>query len=237
MLKRKLTLPEIYLIIINLVPVLGVWFQGWDPARIFLFYCLETILVGIFHVIKMILLMTLSNPGEYKSYKTRWGLILAGAFIVGFFILHYGIFVFVQTGMFFAVSGIYKGDLWGLNFSTLKQLLGSEGLLMMAIFIVYYILDTIRELQLFRIEKASDIVKLMFQPYVRIFIQQFVLIFGSMFLAFKLGYIFIVIFVVVRIYIGLFLDWNKKVNDSLDKNSKEQNIDFDEWVKTKGLDK
>ena len=185
MFQRKLTIPEIYLVFINLLPVLGVWFQGWDPARIFLFYCLETILVGIFHVIKMIMLMILSRPAEYDKYNSKLKLILACCFIVCFFILHYGIFVFVQTSMFFAISGVYKGDVFNLNQASLRLLLGNEGILMMAIFSVYYLLDLLKTVGSFRIEKPSDIIKLMFQPYARIFVQQLVLIFGSLFLAFK----------------------------------------------------
>lgn len=233
MFKRRLTIPEIYLLIINLVPILGVWFQGWDPARIFLFYCLETILVGIFHVIKMILIMLLSKTDAYESYKTKGILILACTFLICFFIMHYGIFVFVQTSMFFAVSGIYKGELFSLDMQTLKTLLGKEGMLMMAIFIIYYILDTIKQGTVFRIDKVSDIAKLMFQPYGRIFIQQFVLIFGSMFLAFKLGYVFIVIFVLVRIYVEFFMNLNKKMEDSVNEKLEDQNISWDEYIKKK----
>lgn len=217
MTKSKLTLPQIYLIIINLVPLLGVWFQGWDPARIFLFYCLETILIGIFHAFKMIAVILLSEKGNLPS-TFKGSIVFAGIFIVCFFIMHYGIFVFVQTSMFFAISGIYKGDIFGLNINTLKELLGNEGMLMIAIFVVYYILDCIKQLASFRIDKVSDIVKLMFQPYVRIFIQQFVLILGSMFLAFKLGNIFILIFIVVRICIELFMNWNTKLDESTNDN-------------------
>lgn len=215
MIKRKLTISQIILIGINLLPILGVWFQGWDAARIFLFYCLETILIGIFHVFKMILAIILSRPtgGDAKQNRT---IFLMALFFVLFFILHYGIFVFVQTSMFFAVSGVYKGELFNLTPLTLQQLLGREGMLMMIIFIAYYTIQAIREIAVFRIDKISDLVKMMFQPYLRVFIQQFVLILGSMFLVFELGGIFILIFILVKLYIEIYLDWNGKINKSLE---------------------
>lgn len=223
MIKRKLTISQIILIGINFLPILGVWFQGWDAARIFLFYCLETILIGIFHVFKMILVIILSRPQEDSdgSFRQKRTVFLMGLFLVVFFIMHYGIFVFVQTSMFFAISGVYKGDLFNLNPVTLKQLLGREGMLMMIIFIAYYILQTIKEVSVFRIEKMSDVLKLMFQPYLRVFIQQFVLISGSLFLVFGLGEVFILIFILIKLYIEIRLNWNEKINKSLEENKTE----------------
>lgn len=87
---------------------------------------------------------------------------------------------------------------------------------MIAIFTAFYIADTVKQLTNYRIEQASDIVKLMFQPYVRIFIQQFVLISGSMFLVFGLGKIFIVIFVLARFYMELFLNIDNRINKALE---------------------
>lgn len=221
MTQHKLTLSHILLIVINLVPVLGVWFQGWEASRIFLFYCLETILIGIFHVFKMIIALILSNPAGDEKIKKKGGIFLMGLFIVLFFILHYGIFVFVQTSMFFGISGLYDGTMFGLNIPTLKKLLGPEGMLMMAIFTVYYVFETTRDMVSFRISEMSDLVKMMFQPYLRIFIQQFVLIIGSIFLLFKLGSAFILVFVLTKFYIEIFLNWNEKIDASFQKLKEE----------------
>ena len=50
---RKLTPSDYMLILANLIPVYGVWFEGWNAAHIFLVFCLETIIIGIFNVVKM----------------------------------------------------------------------------------------------------------------------------------------------------------------------------------------
>lgn len=217
---RKLTISQIILIGLNLLPILGVWFQGWDAARIFLFYCLETILVGIFHVFKMILTLILSRPADDSNGNAgqQRTVMMMGLFIVVFFIMHYGIFVFVQTSMFFAVSGVYKGGLSDLSPATLQQLLGREGMLMIILFIAYYTFQTIKDISLSGINKMSDLVKMMFQPYLRVFVQQFVLILGSMFLVFGLGNIFILVFILVKLYIEIRMNRGDRISKALEEN-------------------
>lgn len=53
MFKRTLTQADIFLIAANLLPVVGVWFFGWDPKEVFIVYCLETIIIGFFNLLKM----------------------------------------------------------------------------------------------------------------------------------------------------------------------------------------
>ena len=53
MFKRTLTQPDIFLIAANLLPVIGVWFFGWNPKEVFIVYCLETIIIGLFNLVKM----------------------------------------------------------------------------------------------------------------------------------------------------------------------------------------
>jgi hypothetical protein len=51
--------------------------------------------------------------------------------------------------------------------------------------------------------------RLMFEPYMRIFVQQFVVILGSIFLSFGGGKIFILVFVIVKIFFELFVNLNR----------------------------
>ena len=55
MYKRKLEGGDWFLILANLIPLYGVLFEGWDPKQMFLVYCLETIIIGIYNVIKMMM--------------------------------------------------------------------------------------------------------------------------------------------------------------------------------------
>ena len=53
MFKKKLTNPDILLTAANIVPIIGAWFFGWDPKQIFMVYALETVIIGIFTLLKM----------------------------------------------------------------------------------------------------------------------------------------------------------------------------------------
>jgi uncharacterized ion transporter superfamily protein YfcC len=53
MIKRKLSAGELLLIVVNLIPLYGVWFEGWNASQVFLVYCLETVIIGIINVLKM----------------------------------------------------------------------------------------------------------------------------------------------------------------------------------------
>jgi hypothetical protein len=51
--------------------------------------------------------------------------------------------------------------------------------------------------------------RLMFEPYMRIFVQQFVVILGSIFLSFGAGKVFVLVFVIVKIFFELFFDFSR----------------------------
>ena len=127
-----------------------------------------------------------------------------------FFVLHYGLFVAVQMGIFFSVSGI--GDGHGVTFfnffSRLPSLLNNEAYIMLGVFIVSYGFRFTADFILTGDYKTSSLSYLMFQPYGRIFIQQVTVILGSMFLSFGGGKIFILIFVLIKIFFEIFIDFD-----------------------------
>ena len=61
--------------------------------------------------------------------------------------------------------------------------------------------------------KTATLVGLMFEPYIRIFIQQFTVILGSIFLTFGAGKVFIIIFAMIKIAFELFIDYGKIINE------------------------
>ncbi len=63
MFSKKFTISSAVLLIVNLIPLFGVWFQGWDPRQMFLVYCMETIIIGGYNILKM-LLVTFYKKGE-----------------------------------------------------------------------------------------------------------------------------------------------------------------------------
>lgn len=228
----KLTTGDYFLIIANLIPVYCVWFEGWNAAQVFIVYCLETVIIGIFNVLKLACVSIFVKPRDtWQNYQGTSK--VSGLFFILFFIFHYGFFVFVQTQIFFGVSGIIKdGSVFGL-YRQIPKALGNDGLLLLLIFIVYYTFQTLYDFFLSGQYKTISMTRLMFQPYARIFVQQFVVIVGSMFLLFGGGNVFILILVVVKIIFELFVNFEdvldkadtatKKKNEALNKNNQESN--------------
>lgn len=211
MFKRRLNTSDYLLILVNLVPLYGVWFEGWDPRMVFLVYCLETIIIGIMTILKMAAVTLLVRNDETWKINGR-NTLLIGWFLILFFILHYGIFVFVQTQLFFGVSGLMKGTSILSGYSQMPGLLGNEGKLLLAIFICYYTMETLFNFFLSGEYERISMARLMFQPYGRIMIQQVVVILGSMFLTFGAGKIFILVFVVIRILAEVYLRFDRFLN-------------------------
>ena len=217
---RKLTASDYMLILANLIPVYGVWFEGWNAAHIFLVFCLETIIIGIFNVVKM------GATAAFIKQDDIWGTnggmtIFSSLFLIIFFTFHYGLFVFIQTQIFFGVSGLFKNTSFFNSYLAIPKVLGNDGMLVLLIFITYYTLQTLYSFFLSGEYKTISMSKLMFQPYGRIFIQQFVVIIGSIFLVLGFNKFFIMILVFVKIGFELFINFDKFL-DKEEANSKKK---------------
>ncbi len=208
MFKRKLSLSDLLLIVVNIIPLYCVWFEGWNASQVFLVYCLETVIIGLVTVLKMACVTlfvkktdTWQNGGSFTK--------VSGWFFIFFFIIHYGFFVFVQTQIFFSVSGLMPGHTMLSGYSKIPALLGDNGKLLLLIFIMYYSVQNFIEFFMNGNYKTISMGRLMFEPYIRIFVQQFVVILGSMFLSFGAGKIFILVFVFIKIYFELIINYNR----------------------------
>jgi hypothetical protein len=134
----------------GLMPAIGVLFLHWNVYTVIFLFGWETFVIGVFHFFKM------NACGEKNGDQY-------------FFLLHYGIFVFVQSilltvffwpgeqwdGKAFLSGAVYSILFVGSDF--LKNLLQGDG---------------------YKKLKASSI---MFEPYARIFTQQFFIIICGVF--------------------------------------------------------
>ena len=206
--KKKLTQGDWSLIIANLIPVIGVWFLTWSAKEVFLVYCLETIIIGLFTLLKLLITGLIKKKDVWQNQ----GAVSKQPFwlFMFFFLVHYGLFVSIQMGIFFSVSGI--GDEYGITFynffSKWPTLLTNEAYIMLGVFIVSYGFRLTTDFILTGDYKTSSLGYLMFQPYGRIFIQQVTVILGSMFLSFGAGKIFILIFALIKIFFEVFIDFD-----------------------------
>jgi len=76
---RRPTFSLIALVAVNLIPLAGVLFLGWEAAMILLLYWSENLIIGALNVIKMILVRPESRGG--------WA---GKLFMVPFFCIHFG---------------------------------------------------------------------------------------------------------------------------------------------------
>jgi hypothetical protein len=206
MFKRRLTIDDFLLTAVNLIPLCGVWFYNWDARQVFIVYCMETVIIGVINVIKMacVTLFVRSKDvwenGGSTSMQSGWLFIF-------FFIVHYGFFVFVQTQIFFAVSGLVPDGSLLMKYAKIPALLGAEGKLLLLVFIAYYTLQNVFGFFASGTYKTISMGRLLFEPYMRIFVQQVVVILGSMFLQFGAGKMFIVVFIAAKIFFELFVNF------------------------------
>lgn len=98
MARRVVKMPSaIILIVMNLIPVYGVFFLDWKVGYILALYWLENVAVGVINVLKI---MTASgHSGATDGTKS---------FLVPFFTMHYGIFCLVHGVFVFAI--FQEGD-------------------------------------------------------------------------------------------------------------------------------
>lgn len=85
----------LFVVMGNLVPLIGLLFFGWETFPLMLLFWCENVLIGLFNVLRMLT----ARPRD----KLAWA---AKAFLVPFFCIHYGMFTLVH-GVF--VMGFFGG--------------------------------------------------------------------------------------------------------------------------------
>jgi hypothetical protein len=221
MIKKKLSPSDYFILAANLLPVAGVLAWDWSPIEVFVVYCLETIIIGLLTLVKMAI-VTVDKRNEV--WYTQGGKKIQPGFVLMlFFLVHYGMFVAIQMGLFFSVSGI--ADKANIGFFSFfykwPYLLSNDSLLMLGAFFFCYGLKMIYDFIITRQYRSASLIWLMFEPYGRIIVQQLTVILGSTFLSFGAGKVFIVIFAAIKIFFEIFIDYNRIINRATIKTDKE----------------
>lgn len=103
------------LIAVNLLPLIGVAFWGWSLMMVLVLYWLESGIVGVINVFKIARAQGGSNEPPVTLSGNRVTIRISGmastmtkAPLIGFFILHYGIFWAVH-GVFVFLMPLFAG--------------------------------------------------------------------------------------------------------------------------------
>jgi len=226
MLKRKLSRGDFFIIISNLIPIYGVWFLGWNAVDVFIVYALETLLIGGITVLKMLITTLFKKKDVWYNKGTSSN--VSGFFFIFFFILHFGLFAAVQTAIFSGSAKINPPGSGMLHFFFhFYEYINGDVAIMLAGFGVSYLAWNFIPFLLRQEYKTAPMMLLMFQPYGRIFIQQFTVILGSMFLSFGLGSGFILVFALAKTFFEVMVNFqgvlDKSMQDLQKKDQSESN--------------
>lgn len=161
------------LLMANGIPLYGILMAGWDPAAVIVLYIFESIIIGLFHAGRMLVLSHKGEPNE-KMQMGRVGMTL-------FFLFHYNFFIFVQSVLLFSlIEGSVDGIKQGFNLvHNFGLFLKEPYLISIYAFIGSQLVYTGREVFVTHPYETMGADRYMFLPYVRIFIQQFVVILGA----------------------------------------------------------
>jgi hypothetical protein len=219
MFKKKLRISDYIIILANLIPVYGVWFLGWSAREAFVIYAMETIILGLLTILKL-LIATLYR-GTDKWYANNSVSQVSGLFFIFFFTIHYGLFVAIQTSLI--SSSITTGGKDGFFhfFFHWYEYIDSENVWILGGFVASYLATDLFPFLAKGQYRTVPMMLLMFQPYGRIFVQQVIVIIGSMFLALGSGKGFILVFAVVKIIADLYLSFDKIINKAMTDMEKE----------------
>lgn len=183
------------LIIANLVPIYGVFFLDWNVFPILLLFWMENVLMGLFNVVKMLMV----NP----SSAGAWG---AKLLIIPFFFFHYGMFTLAHGIFVFALFGGYFNELEGFpTADSLVQVISDFQLdwAILALFLSHAISFVLNYVGRGEYKKAK-LKELMTQPYGRVVILHITIIIGAFLVMLTNAPIFVlVILLLLKIFIDI----------------------------------
>lgn len=232
--KQNNKFPNLILIVANLVPLFGVLFWGWSGKAIIVIYILETVIIGLLNVLKMITVYILNgtknepplppNP-DNTIMVTGWGLI-------PFFVFHYFFFIFIQSVLFFAFSSMWDKSNPHEPYELINNflpLINGEARYALIVFAIANGAYLINDFIISGKYATESLVGLMMQPYKRIFVQQFVVILGGfVFMLSGNATIVAIIFIVLKTaadYLSANYNHNSKIKNwfqNKTKNSKKE---------------
>lgn len=218
--KRKLSQSDFFVILANFLPVYGVWLLGWSAVEVFIVYALETLLVGVLTLLKMGIVTLYKKRDTWYNQGTSTS--VSGLFFMFFFTIHFGLFALVQTTIFSQAANITpRGSGMMHFFFHWYDYVNRDIAIMLCAFAVSYFVRNFAPFIITGEYKQVSMMRLMFQPYGRIFIQQFTVILGSMFLSFGAGKAFILVFAIAKTLFEVFGNIDGVINKSMDKMEKE----------------
>ena len=214
LIKLRLNTADWILIIANMLPVYGVLFKGWNAREVFLVYCLETVIIGLFTLLKLGIATVYRKKDWWYNQGTKK--LVHGTVFILFFLLHYGLFILVQMTLFLNITSISNNvnpSIFQFIFQPFR-FLGTESWLMLSVFLFGYGYENLTRFILDNEYRTKPFMRIMFEPYMRIFVQQFIVLLGAFILSFGGDKIFILLFAFAKIFFTVFINYDLVLNST-----------------------
>lgn len=221
----------------SMILVLGILFFNWRPEVVIYAYLFETIIIGLLHIIKMLFIYLFSDKKEEQPKSPNE---VSGFFLIPFFIFHYYFFVAIQMVFVFLFLNVEK-ESGGSGFNLFKNFiyLFSQADMREAylVIIASNIFHVMRTFFIPLKYKDATMSETFMQPYLRVFVQQFVAILGGFIFMFTGGALGVAILLIVfKTFIDLLgvslpqypelreklIDWLNSNNEKLSEEEKNK---------------
>ena len=157
------------IVLANLFTLVLAYVQHWDIGPILWVYWLQSVIIGITNVIRMLRLKSFTTKGLKMNNKPVSETASAKRQVAIFFLFHYGFFHFIYAVFLMAEQSLYelsRVDSWLL-------------LLIAASFVISHFFSLFYNAEEDFKDKKPNLGTLMFYPYLRIIPMHLTIIFGS----------------------------------------------------------
>jgi Family of unknown function (DUF6498) len=225
-------------LVMNLIPLYGVFFLGWDAKLFILSYFLETMILILFHSVRLWYVHARwGNTPEVleqrqKFQPTNGNSSLPPNILPLFLLVFCGIFIFVQT---LILGGFAERAFPDGIFTAMYRAAQGELAWVLGGFAVVQLFIFMREIISSKYA-GMPAEELFFQPFRRIFVQQLTVILGGFVVMFGGGTAYLFVLVLVNIaadLFGFFID-NAKLKAALVQGDPEREKQYEEMKKVLG---
>ena len=201
--------PITNIVLWNITPYIGVWLFHWNPLTVFVCYALETIVIGVFNVFKLIAVYFYGLPNEVPE-----GIAEMGFFGIPAFALSYGFLIYFQLCFFFFITGYVKpykgGGLNSLSYSMNLFMDDKTTYLALSAFIVSSAYSFVNDFILPQEYSKRTMTSQVGEPFPRIIVSQLVVFGGvTFYLMTRKSIVLLITFTAIKIAVEIL--WYRKV--------------------------
>lgn len=204
---KKFDISIISIIAVNLIPFFGILFFQWSLFSVLILYWCESAVIGFFTIAKMIMAketnVFLNKQGEEIKINTSFNWLIK-IFLIPFFCIHFGGFMFGHLFFIFFIS-IINNPIGIINFDPAVILDTVINILiaLVALFISHGISFFKNFIGNGEYKKLSA-TKLMISPYKRIIVMHVTILLGGFLIMFTgIPHMMLILFIVLKTIVDL----------------------------------